>query len=106
MNKALALLVALAAGAQANVCNSGCDWNALAANAEAPTATCGGRITWLQNNRAMSAAEACLTVAGEFPSICGSCAPQTPSLLAVRISARTATWLPLCLLAAPRVCPC
>ena len=79
MNKALALLVALAAGAQANVCNSGCDWNALAANAEAPTATCGGRITWLQNNRAMSAAEACLTVAGEFPSICGSCAPQTPS---------------------------
>ena len=27
-------------------------------------------------------------------------------LLAVRISARTATWLPLCRRAAPRVCPC
>ena len=83
MNKALALLVALAAGAQANVCNSGCDWNALAANAEAPSATCGGRITWLQNNRGLGAAAACDQVAGEFPSECGSCAggdapPPTP----------------------------
>ena len=64
-----------------NVCNSGCDWDAIAADQEAPTATCGDRITWLQDNRGLDAAAACNQVAGEFPTPCGSCAEGSLSKL-------------------------
>jgi len=78
MSKLLVFLALAAGGAQANVCCSGGDWNAIAADAEAPTATCGGRITWLQDNRGVRADEACSTVAGEFPDVCGSCGAEMP----------------------------
>ena len=64
-----------------NVCNSGCAWDAIAADQEAPTATCGDRITWLQDNRGLDAAAACNQVASEFPTPCGSCAEGSLSKL-------------------------
>eukprot|EP00965_Chrysotila_dentata_P225222 6194628-Pleurochrysis_carterae.AAC.1 len=38
--------------------------------------TCGARIRWLRKFELLSSADACRTVAKEFPDVCGLCAPM------------------------------
>ena len=56
---------------------SSCTATVLATVATAPTesATCGGRIAWVEDVEGKSEPSACQQVAEEFPEVCGGCAP-------------------------------